>query len=371
MRVLMLGWFADRKNSGGMEVHIRELCKNIPDAEILLVVPKNSSPHISTVNVKILEIPCKTNASTIDNVIKNVSEFNKKISKALMKNRYSFDIIHSHDWLCVAAAKELQKKYGKPWIHTVHSLEHIRAGEETYSKISLTEKEGIALCNRIITVSNLMKNEIVRKYKVHERKITVIRNYLSNPRLDIYKRKNQKEKIILFVGRLSLQKGVETLISALPEVLNAIPNAKLIIVGEGNLKKSLQKFSEINGVEKSVRFTGFVNEKNLSELYENASIFVSPSVFEPFGITILDAAECGVPIIATENTGALEVFGKSSIITVPAQNRKELAEKIIAILLDEKKQKELALSAKKDLEKADDWRRISEKTRGVYFELIN
>ncbi|VVB61141.1 D-inositol-3-phosphate glycosyltransferase [uncultured archaeon] len=371
MRILMLGWFAKRENSGGMEVHIRELCKNISDAEILLIVPKNSNPCISANNVKILEIPCKTNASTVDKVIKNVSEFNKNILKALKKSEYSFDIIHSHDWLCVAAAKELHRKTGKPWVHAVHSLEHIRAGEGTSSEIPQIEKDGINSCSRIITVSNLMKNEITKKYKVPKEKVTVVRNYLSIPRHDIYERKNQKEKIILFLGRLSLQKGVETLISAIPEILGAFSDAKLIIAGEGNLKKSLEKLAEINGVEKSVQFTGFVDGKKLSGLYGRASVFVSPSYFEPFGITILDAAEHNVPIIATENTGALEVFGKNSRITVPAQNRKELAEKIIALLSDEKKQKELALNAKKDLQRADDWEKIAGRTRDIYSELLD
>lgn len=374
LRILVLGWFGNSENSGGMEVHVREICGSIAgeNARITLVVPKGSKPGIKNKNIRILEILCKAKASSIGILIKNVLAFNKNISKKIKNSAFPFDIIHSHDWLCVAAAKELKRKYRKPWVHTVHSLEHIRAGEETRSGISRIEKEGVMLSDKIITVSNLMKTEITKKYKVPRGKVAVIRNYLSiAAKNNAYPEKINRDKNVLYAGRLALQKGVETLISAFPKVLEAHPDAKLIIAGEGKLKKSLIAFSKIKGIEKTVVFKGHVSEKSLSMLYSQAAVFVSPSNFEPFGITVLDAAHFGAPIIATKNTGALEIFGKESVATIPAQNSIALAEKIISLLNDKGMQKRLAKNAKKDLEKTDGWKDISEKTFGVYEELLD
>lgn len=370
MRILMLGWFGSPENSGGMEVHMRELCKNLVSRgnSIILATPKNSNHGLTGRNVKIAEIKCKLDGNSISSVIKNIAEFNKNIVNSIKKFG-DFEIIQSHDWLCVSAAKALSEKSKKPWVHTIHSLEHIRAGEETKSRISKIEKEGIMHSDKIIAVSNLMKNEILKKYKISGNKIEVIRNYIgvresgaAVPR---------KRNTVLFVGRLCLQKGVEMLISAFPAVLKSVPDAKLIIAGDGNLKDSLKTFSKIGGIEKSVVFMGYVCEKKLHELYQESSVFVSPSVYEPFGITILDAAYFGAPVIATKNTGALEIFDKNSLIVIEPQNKTDIAEKIIMLLSDERMQKELTANAKKDILAADDWEMIAEKTEEAYNSLLN
>ena len=371
MRVLMLGWFGDNENSGGMEVHIREICKNIAseNVPITLVVPKGANHIASGKYLRIVEIPCKRRAKTIESVIKNVSEFNKNIAKSFDRG-FSFDIIHSHDWLSVAAAKKLKKKYNIPWIHTVHSLEHIRAAEETRSRISEIEKDGIADSDKIITVSNLMKKEIMKKHRIPAKKIEVIRNYLSAfSSEEFYPESAARKKIVLFAGRLALQKGVETLISAFSKVLCAHPDAKLIIAGDGSLKKSLVALAKIKGIEKAACFAGHVDEKTLESLYMQASVFVSPSVFEPFGITVLDAAYFGAPIIATKNTGALEIFGKNSVVTVAPQNKNALAEKIIALLEDGAMRASISDLAKKDVAFAENWKALSEKTAREYRKL--
>ncbi len=370
MRILVLGWFGSPQNSGGMEVHIRELCNSLVSRgnSVILAAPKDSNPGIDNPNVKIIGIKCRTRSRSIEDVIKNIAGFNKNIVHGIEKFK-EFDIIHSHDWLCVAAAKALREKSKKPWVHTIHSLEHIRAGEKTSSKISRMEKDGVQHSDRIIAVSNLMKNEIQKKYKVSGNKIEVIRNYLSTTKSDITS--SRKRNTVLFVGRLCLQKGVETLISAFPAVLKSIPDAKLIIAGNGSLQDSLKAFSKIEGIEKSVVFKGHVGEKTLHDLYREASVFVSPSVSEPFGITILDAAYFGAPIIATKNTGALELFGKNSVMIAEPQNKADIAKKIIAILSDEKLQKEMAKCAKSDIIAAGRWNKIAKKTEGVYRSLLN
>ncbi|MBU4246226.1 MAG: glycosyltransferase family 4 protein [Nanoarchaeota archaeon] len=369
----MLGWFGSNANSGGMEVHIREICKNITSEELALtlIIPKGSIRIPRAKNIEIVEIPCTMRAKSIEDIIKNVSKFNKNIVQAFEARGFAFDIIHSHDWLCVPAAKALRKKSKKPWVHTIHSLEHIRAGEETNSKISRIEKSGILGADKIITVSNLMKKEMLKKYKTAPEKIEVIRNYTSMT-LDKLDENNRiaRKKRVLFVGRLALQKGIETLISAFPQILKKYPDTKLIIAGSGNLKNSLIALSKINGIEKSVLFKGHVTEKELKALYRNASVFVSPSVFEPFGITLLDSAEFGAPIIATKDTGAREIFSSESVAIVEPLKKGALAKKIAALLDSENKRAIMAKNAKHDLLASDSWKDISEKTKKAYMKAI-
>ncbi len=367
MRVLMIGWFADARNSGGMEVHIREVCRNLSykGHPVELVMPGAAQKSMDAIGVKMHYVSCKIACNSLGGVIKSVRNFNKKIIAEFKKSKASFDVIHSHDWLGVEAAGILAKKSGKPWVHTVHSLEHIRATEDTKSEISKIEKQGMLGCDKLITVSNLMKKEIIKKYKIPPEKISVIHNYAGVSGIRLH-REPGASRTILYIGRLAFQKGIEHLMLAFQKILKDFPSARLIIAGDGNLKDGLKSLALSLGTEKSVSFEGFVDEERLKELYCNATLFVSPSVFEPFGITVLDAVKFGVPVIATKNTGCLELFSDGNIAVAEPENSGDIAEKIIRLLKNKNEQGKMSESAKKDLEKADDWRMIAEKTAQVY-----
>lgn len=367
MRVLMIGWFADKRNSGGMEVHIREVCRNLSSEghSVELVMPGAAQKPMDETGAKMHYVSCKIACNSLGGVIKSVRNFNKKIIAEFKKSKASFDVIHSHDWLGVEAAGILAKKSGKPWIHTVHSLEHIRATEDTKSEISKIEKQGMLGCDKLITVSNLMKKEIIKKYKIPPEKISVIHNYAGVSGIRLH-REPGTSRTILYIGRLAFQKGIEHLVLAHEKVLKEIPSAKLVIAGGGNLKEGLKSLAASYGIGKSILFKGFVRENELIGLYRSATLFVSPSVFEPFGITVLDAVKFGVPVIATKNTGCLELFSDGNIAVAESENSGDIAEKIIRLLEDKAERLKMAESAKKDLEKADDWRMIAEKTAEVY-----
>lgn len=375
MRIMVIGWAADEKNSGGMEVHIRELCKNLAlmGHSVELSVPeaaRGSIADLTDAAVKVRYIKCRTDCSSLDEVVKSVSQYNKKIIAEFKNPESCFDVIHSHDWLGIEAADFLSKKYRKPWIHTVHSLEHIRAADETGSpekRISGIERRGIVACDRIITVSNLMKREITEKCRVPAEKISVI--YNSATFSDAKSARNDSGRntlpTVLFAGRLALQKGIEHLILAFAEALKIIPSARLVIAGSGNLDSSLKSLAASCGIEQSIIFKGFVSDDVLKELYRSADLFVSPSVFEPFGITVLDAAGFSVPVIATKNTGAVELFSKGSIAVVEPENSGALAGEIVRLLRNPAARKKMAEYAKKDLEKSDGWKKIAEKTADI------
>ena len=372
MRVLMIGWSADEESGGGMEVHIKELCRNLVSLRhrVELIVPESAQKAFEDTGAILNIISCKVNHDSMDGAVKSIARYNKKIIASFKNSDFGFDAIHSHDWLGVEAAEFLSKKHKKPWIHTVHSLEHIRAAQDTEDvekKISDIERRGVMNCDKIITVSNLMKKEIVKKFRVPSGKISVIYNSATFRGREIMRSSDKNASpTVLFAGRLALQKGIEHLILAFEKVLKSVPSAKLVVAGSGNLDESLKSLAATLGIEQSVVFEGFVSEEKLKELYSTADLFVSPSVFEPFGITVLDAVNFGAPIVATKNTGCLELFSKGSITVAEPENSGALAKEITRLLGDEETRRIMAGCAKNDLRNADTWKEIANKTAGVY-----
>lgn len=404
MRILMFGWLENRAHAGGMEVHISHLSEKLAKLghSVMLFAPDISCNAQSVRGLEVRKISFNPPAhSAADSAagsdadsaepearaLEKILEFNKRMAldaSKLAKEKRAFDIIHSHDWLTAPAAMEIRKELGKysakrtPWIHTIHSLEHIRATEKTASPIMELERGAADECDGIITVSSLMKSEILKKYPACKGKIYTAHNYsslnasaLAGAWADAGQKQKRTHARILFAGRLALQKGIETLILAFGRARKKIPNATLHIVGEGSLKQSLKKFSEACSCSDAVEFKGFVREKDLVCEYLAASVFVSPSVFEPFGITLVDAALLGVPIIATKSTGARDIFSKNSIILCRPQDSEALSECIVSVLENRRLGESLSKNALSDAMACGGWDAVAEKTIAIYGRIKN
>ncbi|MCK4555727.1 MAG: glycosyltransferase family 4 protein, partial [Candidatus Aenigmarchaeota archaeon] len=362
MKILMIGWGAEPNISGGMDVHTSRISEGLVQSghDVKLFAPAFNETHHSRANIE--KIDAGEKPKTLAQVILSVKEYNRNIFSFAKK--HDFDIIHTHDWLGAEAGFHIQQKLGKKWVHTVHSLEYMRSCRQGTgkSRIEMLEELAIRGADALITVSRFMQKEIKEKYGV-ESKATY--NAPSVSEKDILSGIARENKRILFAGRIAEQKGLKHLIYSAKHVLKAFPGAKFVIVGKGNLRGSLEEFSKSIGIEGNVEFTGFVSREQLVEKYQKATLFVSPSVYEPFGITLLDAAVLGAPIIATKNTGALELFGKGSVAVVEEENSKELAEKIVALLGNEKMRGRMANAASEDVKKIKTWAEISEEIAAV------
>lgn len=370
MKILMIGWGFKERMTGGMDVHITHLVKNLCSlgAEVHLFLPSSNTPdqHYPGLTIHSIDLDRHTYSQDILKLIKNYNDAIIKKSESL-----DFDMIHSHDWFGVLAAKTISKKREKPWTHTVHSLEHIRCGNDTAKKtdISDIEKTGIRKSNTIITVSNLMKNEIQQLFNVNEKKINTVYNYTSelprknqtNSKLDEFK-DCQK---ILCVSRLTFQKGIEHLIYSAKDILKVIPECRFIIVGDGHIRKSLEEFTKILGIYDSFRFSGFVREDELQGYYDNSDIFIMPSPIEPFGIVCLDAIDFNVPVIISENVGAKELF-PDCILSHKTRSSKSITENILKLLNDKDFSTNLKSKAKNRLSKIDNWNDIAKKVMYIY-----
>ncbi|NOQ37649.1 glycosyltransferase [archaeon] len=369
--ILMIGWGWPPKMDGGLDTHIHNLTLNLSakdDMKIDLFLPKINMPKTTQKgNLKIHPVNIKIQCNTIDSLIATVKRYNRKISKTAQRP----DIIHVHDWLGIDAGIALKEQLKIPLILTVHSLEYMRSADESSNSegiIDNIEKKGMAKADIIISVSDFMKKEIIRKYNIYEDKIIVIPN---GPTFKNLGKPSKREKnLVVYCGRLTSQKGVEYLLLAAKEVLKKNKKTKFVIIGKGYLEKQLKDLASLLGIDDNVKFIGFTKTENIRDYYMKAEAVVFPSVFEPFGITVLDALSCGAPVITTENAGIAEdLKDRKHLLKVRERDSKDLAEAMISLLDTPSLRKTLSENGKKASEKYS-WKNIASRTRDIYINLL-
>ncbi|MCK5594428.1 MAG: glycosyltransferase family 4 protein [Candidatus Aenigmarchaeota archaeon] len=371
-RILMIGWGWPPNIEGGLDTHIYNLTGTLStnkDIHIDLFLPKSKIPENITPkdNLKIRPIDTQIETDTIDDIIASVDTYNQKITTT----RFRPDIIHIHDWLGIDAGITLKKRFDIPLILTIHSLEYMRTATDnptSQGKISDIEKKGIEASDQIITVSRLMKEEIIKEYDIPNEKITVIPN---GPTFKKYTEDTEREKdLIVYCGRLAGQKGIEYLLLAAKEVLKTRPDAKFIIIGKGYMEKQLKDLAKLLGIDSSIEFTGFISLNKIEEYYHRAEIVVAPSIYEPFGISVLDALTTATPAITTYDAGIAEdLKDRIDILKIERRNSGSLKKAILSIL----ENKGLRTTLSENGRKASDnysWTKIAKDTKDIYLNLL-
>jgi glycogen synthase len=220
-----------------------------------------------------------------------------------------FDVIHAHDWLTYAAGMNIKARTGKPLLLHVHALETDRAGENTRNEIYALEKKAFQECDRIIAVSEYTRRQITSLYDVDVSRIEVIHNGIDTPRTVPSRKQNiLNDKLIVFLGRLTHQKGPQFLIETAEKVIRVQPRVKFIVAGAGDQFKSVVETVASKKLGRHFIFTGFLDKSKVDELLSMADVYFMPSVSEPFGLTALEAAQHEVPSIVSRQSGAHEVL---------------------------------------------------------------
>ena len=229
-----------------------------------------------------------------------------------------FDVIHAHDWLVANAAKTLKHSFDIPIVATIHATEAGRNGgirEPNQKYINDTEWMLTYEANEVIVNSNYMKSEVQRLFGLPFEKINVVPNgvnlnkFTGMDRDYSFRRKYamDNEKIILFMGRLVYEKGVQNLIAAMPKVLASYHDAKLVIAGKGGMLDELKAQADYLGISNKVYFAGYMNGKDVERMYKAADISVFPSTYEPFGIVALEGMLAERPIVVSDAGGLGEI----------------------------------------------------------------
>ncbi len=230
-----------------------------------------------------------------------------------------FDIVHAHDWLASNAAVWIKQGRGRKMVLSIHSTEYGRCGNNFWggpsARIRDHERHGTYCAERIITVSQALKNEIMWMYNVPDWKASVVYNGINYRHFDGWINPGEvkarygigpMDPTALFVGRMAYQKGPDLLVEAIPMILHYYPQAKFIFVGDGELRGSVEHRAWSRGVYHATRFLGYRSGQELTNIYKACDVVCVPSRNEPFGIVILEAWSAGKPVVVSCNGGPSE-----------------------------------------------------------------
>jgi len=386
MKVLMLGWEFPPFISGGLGTACYGLTKAMDQLgiEVTFVLPTMVESEYTT-HVKLLSPGYQTSAAAFEfSSLKNVrfrtiqsplqpyltpDVYQRRIEEALRQKRkmmqgsdigsiggsdYSgdmyaeiqryatgavelaaneqFDIVHAHDWMTYPAGIAVAAMSGKPLIVHVHSTEFDRSGEHVNQMIYDIERKGMHTADKVIAVSYFTRNIIISRYGVSGEKVEVVYNGVErNGNWPLEKTGISKdEKIVLFLGRITMQKGPEYFLAAAKKVLEVIDNVKFVMAGSGDLMHRAVEMAAGLGIGHKVLFTGFLRGEDVQKIYKMADLFVMPSVSEPFGLVPLEALNNDVPVIISKQSGVSEVLMHA--LKVDFWDVDEIANKIIAVL---------------------------------------
>jgi glycosyltransferase involved in cell wall biosynthesis len=267
------------------------------------------------------------------------------------------------------AGIEAKRISGKPLVVHAHALEFDRSGDNINQSVYDIERYGFENADAVIAVSYLTRKIIIDKYGIAPEKVHVVHNAVSK---DTYHnipvtRGQSGEKVVLFLGRITFQKGPDYFVEAAAKVLNHIPNVRFVMAGSGDMApRMIERIAQLR-LGRKFHFTGFLKGPEVEQMYKESDLYVMPSVSEPFGISPLEAMRYDVPVIISKTSGVSEVL--DSALKVDFWDTDELASKIISVLKHEPLKNELLTQGSAELRKFQ-WENASDHILNIYKSLI-
>lgn len=243
-----------------------------------------------------------------DNLIEEINNYS--IVAGVIARTIDCDVIHSHDWLTYPAGIHAKNVTGKPLVIHVHATDFDRSRGNVNPTVFGIEKDGMTHADHIITVSNLTRQTVIDKYGIDPAKVTTVHNAvipLSDDLLSIPKPDN-REKVVTFLGRITMQKGPEYFVEAAVKVLQKCHNVRFVMAGSGDMMDQMIALAAKRGIADRFHFTGFLRGRQVYEMLKASDVYIMPSVSEPFGISPLEAMQMGVPSIISKQSGCAEIL---------------------------------------------------------------
>lgn len=421
MKVLMLGWEYPPHFSGGLGVATSGLARALSQYADLQVVLPHGVTHIQegieqhATHTELVQSETQhvyeqaiSAYSSYDDIKSSATPISKKVKKrannirqstaakknqtlygdALMEKvedyakeaqaiakKSDFDVIHAHDWMTFPAAIKIQQDSGKPLVIHVHSLETDRTTNPLVrNPIYKIEQQAIAKADLVIPVSEYTKESIEQHYGEVAKKVSSIHNGVSfqfdEATIGSPTRKKKKKKkdikTVLFVGRLTAQKGVQTFVRTAAKLLENRKNIRFVLAGLGDQLEEMMQLVEDADIEDYVDFRGFVEHDELKKLLADADLLFMPSVSEPFGLAALEAAQFGLPIVISNQSGVIEVL--PGVLTAEYWDSKTFA-RHIKVLLDYKSIRKAFGKANRKAVKHRSWHKVARKVMEAYENL--
>jgi glycogen(starch) synthase len=277
----------------------------------------------------------------------------------------TFDVIHAHDWMTYPAGLAVAAASKKPLVVHVHSTEFDRSGENVNQQVYEIERMGMHGADLVVAVSHLTRNIVTTRYGVPPQKVHVVYNAVELPDQGKFEMNpiRHNEKIVLFLGRLTMQKGPEYFLMAAGKVVEKFQNVRFVMAGSGDMIAQCVRLVADMNLGRYVTFTGFLRGDDVDKVFRMADLYVMPSVSEPFGIAPLEALSRNVPVIISKQSGVSEVL--SHVLKVDFWDVDEMANKILAVLRHPPLQRTLRHHGSIELQKLS-WRDSALKLRTIY-----
>ena len=295
---------------------------------------------------------------------------NYSIVAGVIARTVKMDIIHSHDWLTYPAGIHAKSVTGKPLVIHVHATDFDRSRGKVNPQVYAIEKDGMDHADHILTVSNLTRNTVIEKYNQNPRKVTTIHNAVE-PLADeieaLTPKKGTKDKVITFLGRITMQKGPEYFVEAAARVLKKADHVRFVMAGSGDMMNQMIRLAAQRNISDKFHFTGFMKGSQVYEVLKSSDVYVMPSVSEPFGISPLEAMQCGVPTIISKQSGCAEILNKT--IKTDYWDIEAMADAMYSIITYPSMYEYLKVEGKKEVD-AITWQDAGLKVRKIYDNVL-
>lgn len=306
----------------------------------------------------------KTHLKGDESLFKSVQEYT--IRAIRNAPNLSCDVIHCHDWLTYPAAIALKNILKKPLVAHIHATEFDRAGGPGDHRIHNIEYAGLSAADRVIAVSQYTAQMIIDRYCINPHKIRVVHNAYSVPSLNTQRRKLFRDPLVLFLGRVTLQKGPDYFLEVAKRVIERFSNVRFVMAGSGDMFYRIMRGAAGKRLKDRFLFTGFLNRDQVERILSAADIFVLPSVSEPFGIAPLEAMSYGSVAIISKQSGVAEVI--KNAYKVDFWDMDKTADIIVHLLENPKEMERMSRKGREEVLDIE-WKAAAEKTLNVYKEV--
>lgn len=307
-----------------------------------------------------------------DNLHEEINNYS--IVAGVVARQQQFDIIHAHDWLTYPAGIHAKQVSGKPLVIHVHATDFDRSRGNVNPTVYSIEKNGMDHADCIMCVSELTRQTVINHYHQDPAKCFAMHNAvypLAQELQEIVDQRKpyseRKEKVVTFLGRITMQKGPEYFIEAAKRVLDRTHNVRFCFAGSGDMMNSMIEMAAAYGIADRCHFPGFMKGKQVFECFRDSDVYVMPSVSEPFGISPLEAMQSGVPSIISKQSGCAEILSKC--IKVDYWDIDAMADAMYALCMYPSLHEYLQVEGKKEVDGIT-WEKVGQRIRKLYDETI-
>lgn len=387
MRIAMFSWETLHSIPvGGVGVHVTELAAALERRrhEVHIFTRRGpGQPDYSDVHgVHYHRVDFPLNSNFVDE-IENQCRAYVANCFAVEDSGLKFDIMHAHDWLAANAMVWAKEGRGRRGILTMHSTEYGRNGNKFFggqaARVADKERHGTYVADKVISVSNQLREEVKWLYQLPEEKCRTIYNGVNMHAFDYQVDAGDIKRVhavgpldpmILFVGRMVVQKGPDILMRSIPAVLKFYPSAKFVFIGDGHMKQEITTIAHQLGVSHAIRILGSRSGKDVTDAFKACDVVCVPSRNEPFGIVILEAWAAGKPVVSTKRGGPAEFVWHGVNGLQVDDTPDSVAWGLGTMLQDHGRIQWMGRNGRAAVEAAFSWDKIAEQTEEVYRSVL-